>query len=424
MKWSTALRRKQRHLHFIPTFTASASLGPPTTRMQQRWTSYDRAALTKKDLLRQAEAGLGDDCDGKRMRIDAEAKLLSTAAGPLPISPLFDPAWMKARRRQRKDRPGKPMGRFRRKLANNPFALALATPMRRCANTTTSLPRYFLQDFELVSHPDTGAAWWAPGPLSFELVQQTSRTARVAEEDEVDEAPPATDSTTNTSFGVNGSAVPGRKSHESQPQAVDNDEDTGSTPKRPYRSPVTSYTLCRKSLVDSLGGPSKKNAALLLAGRTGMAVAPEMRNSVWRADMGEVLLGMMRRHVVNALVVLSQARPGEEERVGNRLVHPCASWEAAKDVKLRGCLLRLPKHQSPDETGGGYATLDIHEAQYGRKMMVYDLDWLLGDTEVTRLRQEAPPFGQHELFVLKQWNSLRVMRLHLLLWRLQGYLAP
>lgn len=67
------------------------------------------------------EAGLGEDTRGNRLRIDAESKTISTAAGSLPISPVFDPVWIQARRRQRKEDPSKPMGRFRKKLANNPY---------------------------------------------------------------------------------------------------------------------------------------------------------------------------------------------------------------------------------------------------------------------------------------------------------------
>lgn len=32
-------------------------------------------------------------------------------------------------------------------------------------------------------------------------------------------------------------------------------------------------------------------------------------------------------------------------------------------------------------------------------------------------------FRENEIVVLKQWKSLKMMKLHLLLWRLQGYLA-
>ncbi|PNY29694.1 Uncharacterized protein TCAP_00391 [Tolypocladium capitatum] len=385
----------------------------------QRWVSYDKAALTKAALVQAVEAGLGEDTRGNPLRIDAESKTISTAAGSLPISPVFDPAWMKARRRQKKEDPSKPMGRFRKKLANNPYARALSTPIRRCPTTATSLPRYFLQDFELVKHPSTGAAWWAPGPLSFEFVQE--KTRMVENHDEVDAQTAATIATSaNLQFsGAHQVATPNpgdQRSRAAPSQREPAGKDAQST-RRPSRGPITSYTLCRQSIVDSLGGPSKKNAALLLATRSGMAIAPDTRNAVWRQDMGQVLLGMLRRHAVDALV--SRSCPTEERQ--DTFIHPCADWGQVKDVTLRGCVLWLPETQK--DAPRQYATLDVEGARYGQKMAVHNLRWLLGDEETERLRREAPLFRHHDILVLRQWNSVSVMRLHLLLWRLQGYLA-
>jgi hypothetical protein len=91
----------------------------------QRWHSYDKASLTKEALLQKVEAGLGYDADGEALKVNSEAKTISTAAGDLPISPIFDPAWMQARRKTAKAPQGPPLGRFRRKLANNPFGTAI-----------------------------------------------------------------------------------------------------------------------------------------------------------------------------------------------------------------------------------------------------------------------------------------------------------
>jgi hypothetical protein len=88
----------------------------------RRWKSYHKDQLTKQALQQRVRAGLGDDKYAKDIQVDDDAKVISTAAGDLPISPLFDTNWMKARRRQAKDRP-QPMGRFRIKLANNPFGM-------------------------------------------------------------------------------------------------------------------------------------------------------------------------------------------------------------------------------------------------------------------------------------------------------------
>lgn len=87
----------------------------------RRCISYKKSALTKEALLNQVESGLGKDAHGNPVTIDADAKTVRTAIGNLPISPVMDPAWMQARRRSVKNKATKPTGRFRRKLANNPY---------------------------------------------------------------------------------------------------------------------------------------------------------------------------------------------------------------------------------------------------------------------------------------------------------------
>lgn len=143
--------------------------------------------------------------------------------------------------------------------------------MRGCPFTEAWLPRYFLQDFEQVRHPDTGAACWAPGPLSF--------------------AGPA-----------------------------------GDEGPRRTRSPITGYALSRKALVDAIG--ARGRAGLMMIRRTGMAVTPDTRQATWRGDMGDVLLRMLRRHAVDALVAsAAAAQPcAGWEAVGGVLAGSCVLW--------------------------------------------------------------------------------------------------
>ncbi|KOS18182.1 hypothetical protein ESCO_002849 [Escovopsis weberi] len=408
------------------------SSAPKVARQPRRWASYDRASLTHDALLEKVEAGLGEDGDGRPLKIDADAKTVSTAAGRLPISPLFDPAWMKARRRVQKAEPGPRLGRFRLKLANNPFARALVTPLRKCANTGATLPRYFLQDFELVKHPETGKGWWAPGPLSFDFMQPTKRPdeaqldeARLDEarldEAQAAEAPPAPEMTQAMAAVT------------AQAQAQEGASSETAGEKRPHRAPVTTYTLSKKAVVGAIGGPNRKFFAMMTGIRTGMAMGAETRDTVWRPDMGDILLRMMRREAVDALITRTTREHGPEER----FVEACARWEDVAGVKLRGCVLWLPGAAgggggdgsrdavagSGSGSGRGYATLDVPGAKYGRKMPVYDLGWLLGEEETRRLREAAAVFRDNEILVMKQWPSISAMRLHLLLWRLQGYLV-
>lgn len=106
---------------------AAISTRLPVSRgwQSRRWASHDRASLSKETVLENIEAGLGRDAHGNPIHIDVESKTVSTDAGDLPISPVFDPAWIKSRRRERKNDPGKPTGRLRRKLTLNPYGTTI-----------------------------------------------------------------------------------------------------------------------------------------------------------------------------------------------------------------------------------------------------------------------------------------------------------
>jgi hypothetical protein len=132
--------------------------------------------------------------------------------------------------------------------------------------------------------------------------------------------------------------------------------------------------------------------------------------------MGDVLLDMMRRHVVDALISRVKSRKQEADT----FIQPCDGWDAAKNAKLRGCVLWLPKKE---DSSTQYATLDVEGAKYGQKLAVHNLNWLLGESEVRRLKDSCNVFRESEILVMEQLKSKSVMKLHLLLWRLQGYLA-
>ncbi|KAF4121888.1 Thioesterase domain [Geosmithia morbida] len=362
----------------------------------RRWASYDKASLTREELLRQVQADLD-----KSIRVDAEAKTISTSAGDLPISPVFDPAWIQSRRRQRKPDAGKPTGRFRRKLRLNPYARALATPIRTCAFTDTALPRYFLQDIEIVSHPTTGKPWYAPGPLAFDRVRPIHYPTEGGEH--------------------TGMRNEGGKSTEGLEEGGDMSSSTERA--RPHRAPLTAYTLNRKDMLDRLG-PGSKLLGQLFGPRNGTAWSPELRRAVWRADMGDTILGMMRRLVVDALV---DRATGADL---TKFVEPVeGGWDAVGKVDRRQSVLWIPSQQQEGGTGEKvlrYPTVDVPGAKYNGKMAVYNLSSLLGEEEIVRLRASAPEVfcEGKELFVLKSWGSQSMVNLHLLLWRLEGYLAP
>lgn len=94
-----------------------------TAQSGRRWVSSDRSTLTHEALRDRITGRIREDKYGDEVEIKPETKTVSTASGELPMSPLFDPNWIKARRRVKKEEPSIPSGRFRKKLAKNPFGM-------------------------------------------------------------------------------------------------------------------------------------------------------------------------------------------------------------------------------------------------------------------------------------------------------------
>lgn len=368
----------------------------------RRWISYDKSTLTKEALLQQAESQLGHDVDGNPLRIDADKKTVTTAVGSLPISPIMDPAWMKAGRREKKRDPGNISGQFRKKLSNNPFAMALMTPLRKCINTESYLPRYFLQDFELVEHPEKPEqAWWAPGPFASDSVVPVYKSGRYSPTGQTKRPK----NTPNKNGGV-------ETEFESRTQA-----------------PLTGYCLSRKSVLQAISGgtaqeiagrkkPNRNLINRLFAQRNGMAAnGIKFNDAVWRSDMDDFVLEHHRRTAVDALIYRAKHNTNPEFK----FLQPAANWEEVKTVEKRGCVLWLSDKVDP--VANSFATLDVEDVKFWSKIPVHNLTWLLGEREVQRLRESSKIFRDNQFIVLKLWRSESMRKLHLLLWRLQGYQA-
>ncbi|KAG5746742.1 hypothetical protein H9Q69_003292 [Fusarium xylarioides] len=408
---------------------------------QKRWVSYDKSELSKEALLNQVESELDRMASGKRARIHPEDKTVDTDAGRLPISPVMDYKFMQARRRTKKAMPTAISGQFRKKLSNNPYAEALMGPTRWCKNTNACLPRYFLQDFELVESPDLEekSHWWAPGPFSFLRVKPTREEREVEMEyndlksiwkgiervrrqiglvqNIVEKM--ATEAKTTSTQATPGDA--GSEAETSSEVGVEDIEKNEGLIER--RARIVAYTLARKSVIDMIGGVNGSKGSRgyqkKMNSHQGMAYLPQdTERKVFREDMGDVLLGMFRRVAVDTLITRS-CREGLW--APHKFIRPVASWEEAKSIPGGGAILYIPKEDMED--ANSYATLDIEDASYASKMAVHDLRYLLGEEEVERLREKSELFRDQEILVLKNFRSGSMRALHLLLWRLQGYLA-
>lgn len=352
-------------------------------------------------------------------------------------------------------------------------ARALATPIRRCAITETYLPRYFLQDLEAVKHPETGKTWLAPGPLAYgNVVPHYRPTETEAGEDGAMSATAA-----KVTRAIAGSATSEQRGDEV-----------------PRRAPVVVYALGSKAFLDALT-PKHKRLAKLLYTRTGTTASVTLRGATYRSGMGDLILKQMRRVVADVLITRANRTRPEGESVPetveegsldtgstspdpNCFIEPVQSWNDVQGVRRRASVLWMPSSDASADasstfdtntTTAEYATLDVPEAKYDRKMSVYDLRWLLGDEEVARMRSAMSeldrrygtdnggangtgrqlPLGQKKadggngdgdgdgngadagsvaittgrLYVLRYWPSRSMSSLHQLLWRLHGYLA-
>lgn len=381
-------------------------------------------------------------------------------------------------------------------LLTSCVALALMTPMRRCNNSNTSLPRYFYQDFELVDNPYTNqeAGWWAPGPLTFEnlepfhdpnvpprekrekyfveneedIEEEIKKVVEEegeedieedieedVEEDVEDELPTEGDSLgsevvtaeaklstaesdavegitgsdtvegtpestavegTTEAAAVEGTSEPTAIEGTSEPTAV---EDTPSQEQRPRRAPLTVYVLARMRAIEILSTPGQNHKYLsnLTGSRHGMAMQAKGERRIWREGMDHILLKMMRREATNALILRAQ----KSEFPVYKFIHPCEGWEDTNMLYRGGCVLWLPKRAQGKKSV--YQTMDGDPKFGAAKVPVHDLLWLLGEKDVRKLREEAEIFRNREVLVLKPWKSRAMRNLHLLLWKLQGYLA-
>ncbi|KAM0274883.1 hypothetical protein ACHAQH_007772 [Verticillium albo-atrum] len=380
---------------------------PVLSQCQCRHASTARPsrAETRAALAAQVDRALQADEHGATLKLHPESKTIETVVGDLPISPVMDPAWMEARRRFRMPKAKTPshtcVGRFRKKLYLNPYAQALATPWRLCTATDTGLPRYFLQDFKVVTNPETGQPWFVPGDLT-DPPQGSSLATPSAENPSSKQAVP------ERSPAYHASAEASRSPSPSAPKG---------------------YALARHEVLNLLGAPRHTSTlggkhVGMLARRAHLSKSGLLSRLIWPSRMHLLVLDLLRSRVVDQLLHLARLdAPPANSAYGpasapRGYIRPCRSWsEINQTMPHRGCILWYA--DASTAAPGQWATLDIDGAKYEGKMPVHDLRRLLGDGHIARLRGE-PVFGENTLLVL---GKRRTIEAQLLLWKLQGYLA-
>ncbi|KAK3951980.1 hypothetical protein QBC32DRAFT_342651 [Pseudoneurospora amorphoporcata] len=295
----------------------------------------------------------------------------------------MDPAYHSSRNRWKERKPlSRPIGqrvtKFSQLLESNPFALALAAPLRACTATEVLLPKPFLQKFNLLRHPETDEPWFVPADL----------------------AP-----------------------HGAPDPAKEKDQELG----------PSAYTLSNQALLHDFvirGSPyygsNRKMLRRNARNRTGLTEV--LNKAVWREDMDSLVLKLMRRRIVDELLYLTGKCTGSLKR--KYLTPVRGGYHEAREKKLRGALIYVG--WGPLSRNDGRAmemmrppqrvlTLEIKGERYSTKMPVYDATVLLGDEDLQRLMDEETGFWrQAPLFAVGREATTE---LQIKLWKLEGYMA-
>ena len=397
------------------------------------------ASADDKGVGKAQNNGLGRSQD---LQDGTDAPSKSYIPRELPLSPFMVPEAIEAREKHKKPKllPSKTPTLFQQQLNKNPYAQALATPIRACQVTDTRLPTYFLQDFEIMAHPETRQPWWVPTSLRKNLEDRDvtagkDKGASIMTEEESE--PKGKD----LERGMDTAEHP-----TIEPETTPSSE---ALPSRTLSLGPGVYTLSRQALLIAMKRPKSgwnmPPWKLFTTGsKLNSAVARKVINHTsWRTDMEDFVLELMRRRVVEGLVYLVQRKRG--------YVAGCVDWEDAKMtgrqqavILWTGCRTAGVERQvlsgtdAADESAQmvfsedgstehypdkddppGFATLTIGKDK-PHMVPVHNLLMLLGPKHLEDLRRKCPIFEKEVLLVR---NKKITVDVQLKLWKLQGYVA-
>ncbi|KAK0619295.1 hypothetical protein B0T14DRAFT_431572 [Immersiella caudata] len=279
-------------------------------------------------------------------------------------------------RRKQREKPYSKKSTFRKLLELNPYAQALATPIRMCSVTKTPMPKFFLQQFRLVTHPETDETWW--------MAQNLKKWE-----------PPA----------------------ETEPN---NKLDADKTCRE--SAGPSAYVLSSHGLLDSM-----QNKRSPYAGKqrglmhqtifaSGAPIGQYLNKALWRHDMGPFLLEIMRRRVVEQLLYFAD----KVEKANRRYLIKCDSWDEVKQYNHRGCMLYFEGPVGTDTAVIPQLSAMSIEKRYNGTLAVHNMQQLLTEEHIQRLRAESTVLRDGSLFLLGRRPTID---LQLLLWKLQGYVS-
>ncbi|RDW83319.1 hypothetical protein BP5796_04810 [Coleophoma crateriformis] len=333
---------------------------------------------------------------------------------PLPLSPLMDPDLIAARQKWTlpKAPPSKTPTAFQKQLAKNPYAQALATPVRRCLLTNVVLPKYFLQEFNIMAHPDTKQPLYVPQNLTSKFTRAAHQTHEMTDPKGVENPEAELESTKNAG------EAPIDNSLNPNTEATQNcTSSDAQLPERSSKIGPSVHLLGTQGLLKSM---TKKGGFLYKPSRFGgprsarsKPYATLMGSTIWRPDMDVLVLELLRRRLVESLRYCARLQKG--------YLVPCTDWEVAKGKGQVGAFLWLEGEESnSDSNPSEFATLDIERGK-AHKTPVHNLPALLGGELIKELKEELPSVFENKILALK--HKRNTVDLQLRLWKLQGFLA-
>ncbi|KAK6201838.1 hypothetical protein LQW54_009334 [Pestalotiopsis sp. IQ-011] len=287
------------------------------------------------------------------------------------------------------------------------------------------MPSYFLQDFNIVSHPETGRPWWVSKSLALNRPLAEDKAgdnedeyANATDKDEGCLNNPTTDAAEGTDVGSvdsSGAQNPITSSGTSSSTA------TPSTSLGP-----SAYVLARRDVLASLHpnrrvkkgsrwGRSTGNSDYrrILLSPSNSKFKPIGAEAVWREDMDSFVLRQIREQIVQDLLYLS----GMCENQNRYYIVKCFGWDDIK-FKHKGAVLWFG-HDKEEVEPGPFSTFDVSSETSKTTLVVHNMPRLLGQEFAEKVKTQAAALQDGSIFMLA---GRRTTDLQLRLWKLQGYI--
>ncbi|KAF7166543.1 hypothetical protein CNMCM5623_000168 [Aspergillus felis] len=360
----------------------------------------------------------GEEVDRGNVRKNGEASSQTAqSVRPsqlLPQSPLLTKA-LPGVEKMRKKRPTQSDAD---RLRLNPWAVALASPLRMCTVTGTRLPREFLTDWGLVQRQNDEGLWFMPvGLLRDEL--STSKAKQADQDDKAEQL----------------------------------------SPKNKLLRSLTLRIIDRLPLLKDLTIPLVRNKSgrrplitRLVPFRWKHPLGPitnrEEKRLIWREDMPEFVLERMRKHVLKKLKDMYGAQKRSKSRLGSlktievedssydALLESLRRLEKLERMECGGVLVMGRQLEQRENGDSSTAQEQVHDHELTKspypdlvtlpqsqsKVPVFDLTELLSQSDLAEVRDYSPLFGNTAL-ILSPDNPAAVQAL-LALWKLKAFIRP